>query len=99
MQPKKGGIGAERHEPADKENRMAISRRLGCWIVYQLRLNGHTQLTVAREADRHLNTVSGFLGGFKDSPRIREALCKVLGYRNFAALEADAPEDCRGGAA
>ena len=76
-----------------------IPRRLGCWIVYQLRLNGHTQLDVAKKAERSQYTVSAFLSGRKDSPRIREILCAVLGYRNFEALEADAPEDCRGGAA
>ena len=76
-----------------------ISRRLGSWIIYQLRLNGHTQLTVAKKAERSKYTVSAFLGGRKDSPRTREVLCKVLGYRNFAALEADAPEDCKGGEA
>jgi len=74
-----------------------ISRRLGCWIVYQLRLNGHNQITVAKEAGRSQIMVSEFLRGRKDSARTRDALCKLLGYRNFGELEAAAPEDCRGG--
>jgi len=76
-----------------------ISRRLGCWIVYQLRLNGLNQLAVAKEADRSRIMVSEFLRGRKDSVRTREALAKVLGYRNFRELEAAAPDDCRGGGA
>jgi hypothetical protein len=65
-----------------------ISKQVGCWIQYQLKANGHTQETVAREAGRSRDIVSHFLCGRKDSQRVRTALCKVLGYRSFEALVA-----------
>jgi hypothetical protein len=77
-----------------------ITPEEGCWLQYQLKLNGHTHYTVAEEANRSVQMVSEFLRGNKDSARVRTALCKVLGYRNFENLLARVPrEQERGGAA
>jgi hypothetical protein len=65
-----------------------INKRVGCWIQYQLKANGHTQKTVASEAGRSVDIVSHFLCGRKDSVRVRTALCKVLGYESFEKLVA-----------
>jgi hypothetical protein len=70
-----------------------INPRTGCWIQYQLKLNGYSQKTVADEANRSIHIVSHFLCGRKDSARVRTALCKVLGYENFEKLVADVPQD------
>jgi hypothetical protein len=76
-----------------------ITPRMGCWIQYQLKLNGYTQQSVAREADRSVDIVSHFLCGRKNSERVRLALCKVLGYENFDKLVAVMPQEIKGGAA
>jgi transcriptional regulator with XRE-family HTH domain len=68
---------------------------MGCWIQYQLKLNGYTQQSVAAEADRSVDSVSHFLRGRKDSERVRLALCKVLDYENFNKLVAAMPQECR----
>jgi hypothetical protein len=72
-----------------------ITQGMGCWIQYQLKLNGYTHETVAKEADLSTKIVSHFLTGRKDSVRVRMALCKVLGYENFKKLAASAPKDVR----
>jgi hypothetical protein len=63
-----------------------ITKRMGCWIQYQLKLNGLTQKTVAQEAHRSIKIVSHFLNGRKGSTLVKTALCKVLGYKNFTQL-------------
>jgi hypothetical protein len=75
-----------------------ITPEEGCWIQYQLKLNGFTQYTVAQEANVVTQMVSQFLCGDKDSKRVRTALCKVLGYRSFESLLANVPQE-KGGAA
>jgi hypothetical protein len=65
-----------------------ISPRTGCWIQYQLNLNGLGQKAVADEAHCTRYIVSHFLRGRKDSRRVRAALCKVLGYVDFDSLVA-----------
>jgi hypothetical protein len=63
-----------------------ITKRMGCWIQFQLKLNGYTQDTVAEVAGRNSSIVSQFLLGYKGSSAVKTALCKVLGYRDFDAL-------------
>jgi len=72
-----------------------ITQDVGCWIQYQLKLNGYTQETVANAAGHSVKIVSHFLTGRKDSVRVRMALCKVLGYENFEKLVANIPHDSR----
>jgi hypothetical protein len=43
-----------------------INPRKGCWINYQLRLNGITQAAAALRADCNNRTVSDFLRGRKN---------------------------------
>jgi hypothetical protein len=76
-----------------------ISREAGCWIQYQLKLNGLGQKAVADEANCSVDIVSHFLCGRKDSRRVRTALCKVLGYRSFEHLIKTAPQESIGGTA
>jgi transcriptional regulator with XRE-family HTH domain len=76
-----------------------IAKEVGCWIQYQLRLNGLTQKSVADEAGRSVDIVSHFLCGRKDSVRVRTALCKVLGYESFEKLVAGRPRTGKGGVA
>jgi hypothetical protein len=85
--------------PKDKRMANVINRRVGCWIHYQLRLNGLTQKSVADEAGRSEDIVSHFLCGRKDSERVRTALCKVLGYESFEKLVAGMPKAGKGGVA
>jgi predicted transcriptional regulator len=84
-----------------KEKRMAkcITPSEGCWLQYQLKLNGFTHHTVAKEANVTKSMVSHFLCGDKDSNRVRTALCKVLGYRSFESLIKNDPQESEGGAA
>ncbi|MDR3302078.1 MAG: hypothetical protein LBT01_06070 [Spirochaetaceae bacterium] len=72
-----------------------ITHQTGCWIQYQLKLNGHTQDTVAEVANRSVSIVSQFLCGRKDSARVRTAFCKVLGYESFEKLAASMPQENR----
>jgi hypothetical protein len=88
-----------------KEMLMAntITRTAGCWIQYQLKLNGLTYGAVAHHANRSIDIVSKFLTGRKDSKPVRAALCKVLGYQDFSTLMAACPDTAgeggKGGAA
>jgi hypothetical protein len=75
-----------------------ISRRTGCWIQYQLKLNGLGHKAVADEANCSEDIVSHFLCGRKNSQRVRTALCKVLGYRSFESLIKNALKESEGGA-
>jgi transcriptional regulator with XRE-family HTH domain len=63
-----------------------INPRKGCWINYQLRLNGITQAAVAFRAGCNNRTVSDFLRGRKNSERVKKALAETLGYPSFEAL-------------
>ncbi|MDR2444332.1 MAG: hypothetical protein LBD44_00135 [Spirochaetaceae bacterium] len=63
-----------------------IFRRTGYWIQHQLKLSALGQKEVAGEANVSLSMVTHFLGGRKDSERVRTALCKVLGYESFGAV-------------
>jgi hypothetical protein len=63
-----------------------ITHEEGCWLRYQLKLNGYTQDSVALVADCTEKMVSHFLCGRKDSVRVRTAFCKVLGYGSFDRL-------------
>lgn len=72
-----------------------ITKRMGCWIQYQLKLNGYTHETVALKANRSVDIVSHFLNGRKGSAPTQKALCEVLGYTDFNALIAAMPEECR----
>jgi predicted transcriptional regulator len=78
-----------------------ITPEEGCWLQYQLKLNGFTHDTVAKEAAVTPSMVSHFLCGDKDSQRVRKALCKVLGYRSrsFESLIKTAPQESNGDAA
>lgn len=72
-----------------------ITTRMGCWIQYQLKLNGYTLGTVAHKANRSIQIVSHFLTGRKGSVPTKKALCEVLGYKDFNELLAAMPEDCK----
>jgi hypothetical protein len=72
-----------------------ITREQGCWIQYQLKLNGYIQESVAREANRSQTIVAKFLTGCKGSDAVRAALCKLLGYESFDALLTTIPHYCR----
>ncbi|MDR1250024.1 MAG: helix-turn-helix transcriptional regulator [Treponema sp.] len=65
---------------------ITIDPRKGCWINYQLRLAGITQVTVAEKAGCNNRTVSDFLRGRKNSERTKKALAEVLGYESFEKL-------------
>jgi transcriptional regulator with XRE-family HTH domain len=77
---------------------ITLNPRKGCWINYQLRLNGITQAAVAQRAGCNNRTVSDFLRGRKNSERVKKALAKILGYPSFEALLAASLEH-DGGAA
>jgi hypothetical protein len=49
-----------------------ISPKTGCWIQYQLRLNGLGQKAVTDEANCSVAIVSHFLNGRKNSERVRQ---------------------------
>lgn len=72
-----------------------ITKRMGCWIQYQLKLRGYTHDAVALKANRSVNIVSQFLNGRKGSAPTKKALCEVLGYKDFNALLAAMPEDVK----
>jgi hypothetical protein len=76
-----------------------ITPEEGCWLQYQLKLNGFTHHTVAKEANVTTSMISQFLLGIKDSNKVRTALCKVLGYRSFESLIQNVPQENEGGAA
>jgi hypothetical protein len=99
--PKKGQIPRISGWNLPKESAMAnvSNKQAGCWIQYQLRLNGHTQKTIADEAGCSVDIVSPFLCGRKDSARVRTALRKVLGYESFEDLIKNAPQERNGGSA
>jgi transcriptional regulator with XRE-family HTH domain len=63
-----------------------IPRQTGRWIQAQLKLRGITQRAAAVLTSLSDATVSDFLRGRKDSPRVRRALCRLLGYADFDAL-------------
>ena len=63
-----------------------ITPQTGCWINYQLRLNGITQATVGAKAGCNNRTVSDFLRGRKNSERVKKALATILGYESFEKL-------------
>jgi predicted transcriptional regulator len=63
-----------------------IPKRFGCWLHYQLKLNGLTQEDVAKIAHRSQRMVSHFLVGRKGSLAVQEAVCEVLGYDSFTTL-------------
>lgn len=65
---------------------ITLNPRKGCWINYQLRLNGITQAAVAEKAGCNNRTVSDFLRGRKNSERVKRALAETLGYESFEAL-------------
>ena len=72
-----------------------ITKQMGCWIQYQLKLNGYTHDAVALKANRSSNIVSQFLNGRKGSIPTQKALCEVLGYADFTALIAAIPAECK----
>ena len=72
-----------------------ITKRMGCWIQYQLKLRGYTHDAVALKANRSSNIVSQFLNGRKGSIPTQKALCEVLGYADFNALIAAIPAECK----
>ena len=72
-----------------------ITKRMGCWIQYQLKLRGYTHDAVALKANRSSNIVSQFLNGRKGSVPTKKALCEVLGYADFNALLAAMPAECK----
>jgi hypothetical protein len=72
-----------------------ITREQGCWIQYQLKLNGYIHEAVAREANRSVSIVTKFLNGCKGSDAVPAALYKLLGYESFDALLTTIPHDCR----
>ena len=65
---------------------ITITPQKGCWINYQLRLQGITQATVAARAGCNNRNVSDFLRGRKNSERVKKALADVLGYESFESL-------------
>jgi hypothetical protein len=69
-----------------------ITPKEGCWLQYQLKLNGFTYYKVDKEATVTPSMVSHFLCGNKDSNRVRTTLCKVLGYRSFESLIKNIPQ-------
>ena len=69
-----------------------ITHEQGCWLLYQLRLNGHNQMAVAHEAKCSAVMVTQFLRGIKNSERVKAAFCKLLGYSSFEKLIANIPE-------
>jgi hypothetical protein len=73
-----------------KEKRMAnvISRRTDCWIQFQLKLSGFGHQEVADMANCSIYNVSHFLCGRKNSDRVRQAICKILGCEDFDKLVA-----------
>jgi hypothetical protein len=75
-----------------------ITHEEGCWLLYQLRLNGYNQAAVSDEAKCSAVTVSQFLRGIKNSERVKAAFCKLLGYGSFSKLLEKAPQN-KGGAA
>ena len=72
-----------------------ITKRMGCWIQYQLKLRGYTHDAVALKSNRSVNIVSQFLNGRKGSVPTQKALCEVLGYADFNALIAAIPAECK----
>lgn len=72
-----------------------ITKQMGCWIQYQLKLRGYTHDAVALKANRSVNIVSQFLNGRKGSVPTQKALCEVLGYKDFNELLADMPAECK----
>jgi hypothetical protein len=76
-----------------------ITHEEGCWLLYQLRLNGYNQTAVAREAKCSAVMITQFLRGIKNSERVRAAFCKLLGYGSFEKLLAKAATHGKGGAA
>lgn len=72
-----------------------ITKQMGCWIQYQLKLRGYTHDAVALKANRSSNIVSQFLNGRKGSIPTQKALCEVLGYADFNALIAAIPAECK----
>jgi transcriptional regulator with XRE-family HTH domain len=70
----------------------------GCWLQYQLKLNGLTQHTVAQESNVTAKMVSHFLRGLKGSKRVEAALCEALGYGSFEGILSNVPRG-KGGAA
>ncbi|MDR0662657.1 MAG: hypothetical protein LBF80_01070 [Spirochaetaceae bacterium] len=79
--------------------RERITPEEGCWLQYQLKLDGFTHSAVAKEANVTVSMVSHFLCGDKDSRRVRTALCKILGYQSFESLIKNVPQKNDGGAA
>lgn len=72
-----------------------ITKRMGCWIQYQLKLRGYTHDAVALKANRSSNIVSQFLNGRKGSVPTQKAICEVLGYADFNELIAAIPAECK----
>ena len=72
-----------------------ITKRMGCWIQYQLKLNGYTHEMVALRANRSSNIITQFLTGRKGSIPTQKALCEVLGYKDFNELLAAMPKECK----
>lgn len=72
-----------------------ITKRMGCWIQYQLKLKGYTHEMVALKANRSSNIITQFLTGRKGSAPTKKALCEVLGYADFNELLAAMPEECK----
>jgi transcriptional regulator with XRE-family HTH domain len=73
-----------------------ITQRQGCWLQYQMKLNGYTQVQLAEIANRSTRIVSQFLTGRKGSEPVKMALCKVLGYEDFDLLLDAIPREAGG---
>jgi hypothetical protein len=73
-----------------------ITYAQGCRIKYRLHLGKITRETVAEHAECSPVMVAQFLNGLKGSERVKLALLKLPGYKDFDALVSPVHE---GGAA
>lgn len=67
-----------------------LSYEESCWVKYQLNLRNIAYRTVAHETGLNPSSIASFLNGCNNSPKIRAALCKLLGYAAWDDLRAAA---------
>jgi ribosome-binding protein aMBF1 (putative translation factor) len=73
-----------------RSNRKIVGIRIkpneGLWIIYQLRLKGISQTSLAEKLGLDMSTVNQILRGKRHSTRIEDALFQTLGFSSFESM-------------
>lgn len=66
--------------------RMPPNVRQGAWIIYQMKLAGISQQTIASNLGVSRQIVQQVVYGLRTSHRVQTAIAKALGYKSWSDL-------------